>query len=140
MIRAKLESGMIACWGDQEGALALSRIPGCRHLPRTPIGTFALPLNLDTFAALGEAGTQMDAPLLAAGQRMVKIQRWIEKLKAAEKVKPVRPIPIKPQYSLYQHQIKAFDMALMLFGTWKDPKGDSGMKLRGRGGDIHEHV
>lgn len=114
MIRAKLESGMIACWGDQEGALALSRIPGCRHLPRTPIGTFALPLNLDTFAALGEVGAQMDAPLLTAGQRAQEVQRWVDRMKEAKRVKPVKPVPIKAEYSLYQHQIKAFNLGIVL--------------------------
>ena len=33
-----------------------------------------------------------------------------------EKVEPLQPIPIKAPYSLYQHQVKAYNIALALFG------------------------
>lgn len=121
MISAGLDGGGILCRGDQAGALALARIPGARHPPRTPIGTFTLPLNPEAFAALRDAGAHMDAALTDAGMRMTRRQHWVAKLKAAQKVKPVRPIPIREPYALYQHQVKAYDLALVLFDAWKEP-------------------
>lgn len=114
MIRAKLDGGTIVCYGDQEGALALGRIPGARHPPRTGLGTFTLPLNLDAFAALTSAGAQMDAALQEAGKRARDVQIWVDRLKEAKKVRPVKPVPIKPPCSLYQHQVKAFNLGVVL--------------------------
>lgn len=49
------------------------------------------------------------------------IQQYVAAQKTAHTVSPIRPIPIKPSYQLYTHQVKAYNIALALMGY--DPEG-----------------
>jgi len=50
-----------------------------------------------------------------------QVYRYVESQKTAWTVCPINPIPIKPEYHLYTHQVRAYNIALALMGY--DPEG-----------------
>lgn len=113
MIQAELASGEILCRGDNAGVQQLFRI-GARRKTRSRGGDTFLPLNVESICALRSCGAQMTGDLAAQGTRLEKIQRYLENTKTAQHVNPLKDVPIKAPYTLYQHQIKAFNIALAL--------------------------
>ena len=92
---------------------ALSRIPGAK---RSAAG-WTMPATLDTCTELKKLGAVFSEALRDFANRQWKIQKYIETVKLQTgPVVPLQPIPIKAPYSLYQHQIKAYNIALALFG------------------------
>lgn len=89
------------------------RIPGAkRRGPR-----WEMPATLDTCLALERCGVRFTDDLALFQTRQARIQKYIEHVKLqTDTVEPLQPIPIKAPYSLYQHQIKAYNIALALFG------------------------
>ena len=122
MALAELEGNLITVRGKAEELRYVSRIPGAK---RRPDGVWAIPATLDTCTELNHQHIPMSDELSAFGNRQWKIQRYIEHVKLqTEKVEPLQPVPIKAPYTLYQHQIKAYNIALALFGRGarKEPK------------------
>ena len=50
-----------------------------------------------------------------------EVQRFVESQKTVWTACPIHPIPIKPEYHLYTHQVRAYNIALALMGY--DPEG-----------------
>ena len=93
----------------------VSRIPGAKHRPNDP--DWMLPPTLDSCSELQSQRIPLSETLTAYAEKLQRIQRYIEKVKLKDgAVEPLQPIPIKKPYSLYQHQVKAYNIALALFG------------------------
>ena len=99
---------------EVRGSGVYTGIPGSK---RRADGTWEMPATLDTCTALKNLKVDFSDALSVFGNKQWKIQKYIEHVKLqTEKVEPLQPIPIKAPYSLYQHQVKAYNIALALFG------------------------
>lgn len=98
---------------EVRGTGVYTGIPGAK---RRTDGIWEMPATLDTCSALKNLKVDFSEGLSDFGNKQWRIQRYIEHVKLSEKVEPLQPIPIKAPYSLYQHQIKAYNIALALFG------------------------
>ena len=93
----------------------MNRIPGAKHRPNNP--DWMLPPTLDSCSELQSQRIPFSETLATYAEKLQRIQRYIEKVKLKDgAVEPLQPIPIKKPYSLYQHQVKAYNIALALFG------------------------
>lgn len=107
---ARLDGAVIRVEGSDAG---FTRIPGAKRRG----GAWEMPATLDTCIELQLLRVPFTKELCDFGNRLYKIQRYIEHVKLqTDKVEPLQPIPIKAPYSLYQHQVKAYNIALALFG------------------------
>lgn len=77
-------------------------------------GSWMLPATLDVMEELEAIRVPMDDALADLAARMKRVQRYVDKVKIAETAEPIKPIPIKAPYSLYQHQVKAYNIAIAL--------------------------
>ena len=110
---------------DGEETLWAGRIPGAK---KHRDGAWMMPATLDTCVELRKHRVIFSETLTAIEGRLAKIQRYIEGVKKAQTVEPLQPIPIKAPYTLYQHQIKAYNITLALFGRGASKKGESNAK------------
>ena len=107
---AHLDGAVIRVSGSDA---AFTRIPGAKRRG----GIWEMPSTLDTCISLQSLRVPFTEELTAFMNRQGRIQKYIEHVKLqTEKVEPLQPIPIKAPYSLYQHQVKAYNIALALFG------------------------
>lgn len=107
---ADLDGGLIRVSGSDA---AFTRIPGAKRKG----DAWVMPATLDTCILLQSLRVPFSDGLTAFMNRQGRIQKYIEHVKLqTEKVEPLQPIPIKAPYSLYQHQVKAYNIALALFG------------------------
>lgn len=120
MALANLTStGRILVSGKADALLYVSRIPGAKKADQLANGymAYTLPATLDSCMALKKLRIPLSKTLSDFGNQQWKIQKYIEKVKLQTgRVEPLQPIPIKAPYSLYQHQVKAYNIALALFG------------------------
>jgi len=114
MISATLFGDTVIAMADAKDALILRSIPGANRTARMTPNTWNLPLSLDVCALLEERHAKMDASLIEAAGRMRKVQAWVEMVKAAPMVEPLKPPPIREPYTLFAHQVKAFNLGLVL--------------------------
>ena len=91
-----------------------SRIPGAK---RVSGGNWTMPATLDTCVELRKHKVAFSDGLAACEARADKVRRYIESVKRADTAEPLKPVPIKAPYHLYQHQIKAYNIALALRGA-----------------------
>lgn len=122
--QACIENGFIIVRGPAESLRYVSRIPGAK---RRIDGVWTVPMTLDSCLEIKNQRIPMADDLRAYGNQQARIRKYIEAIKVQEgEVEPLQPIPIKAPYQLYQHQIKAFNIALALFGRGpKRKEGDS---------------
>ena len=114
MAIAELINGQVTVRGSAEELRYVNKIPGAK---RGMNGAWTVPATLDTCVELKNQRIPVSEELAAYGNRLYRIQKYIEHVKLqTDKVEPLQPIPIKAPYSLYQHQIKAYNIALALFG------------------------
>lgn len=106
--------GLIRLSGDPGAMLWASRIPGAK---RQRDMAWAMPATLDTCQELRRHGCAFSVDLETCEARADKVRRYIESVKRSERVEPLKPIPIKAPYALYQHQVKAYNIALALRGA-----------------------
>ena len=112
-------TGRILVSGKADVLLYVSRIPGAKKADQLANGytAYTLPATLDSCMALKKLRIPLSKALSDYGNQQWKIQKYVEKVKLQTgKVEPLQPIPIKAPYSLYQHQVKAYNIALALFG------------------------
>ncbi len=126
MIRARLDKGEVLIEADAEGALTVCRLHGATRTRQMPPLTWRMPLTLDTLAALKRERVPVTMELAAHAQKMFRAQKYVERMKAADKVQPMCPVPIREGCTLYNHQIKAYNIALALFG-YEGGSGDDGL-------------
>lgn len=110
------ETGKIVVSGRAAETRYISRIPGAKIQKD---GAWRLPLTLDSCEELKAQKIALSTELEAVSERLRRIQRYIDQVKLKQEVAPLQPIPIKAPYHLYQHQVKAFNIALALFGRGK---------------------
>lgn len=114
-IATLLEDGHIEVEGTANELRFVSRIPGAKRRPNSPAWT--LPATLDSCVELQNQRIPFSEELNNYAARQQRVQQYIEKVKLKQgEVKPLQPVPIKPEFHLYNHQIKAFNIALALFG------------------------
>lgn len=106
--------GLIRLEGDPACMLWCSHIPGAK---RQRDLSWTLPGTLDSCLELKQHRVAFSPMLGAYEARADKVRRYIESVKRAERVEPLKPVPIKAPYALYQHQIKAYNIALALRGA-----------------------
>lgn len=87
---------------------------------------YLLPLALNSVSELKRRKAALSPDLAQAARRLETIDKYVLHVKNQEHVEPLQPVPIKAPYTLYQHQIKAYNIALALFGRG----------ARKRGGDV----
>lgn len=92
----------------------INQIPGAKRAFRAPGNTWTAPLTVDTCSALKHYGVLFTPDLETYFTRATKVRRYIEHQKTAERVDALKPPPLKAPYSLYEHQKKAFNIALVL--------------------------
>ncbi len=104
--------------GQAAELLHISRIPGAKRAEvNGGYVSYLLPATLDSCTALKNEKIPFTDELSDFGNRLFRIQKYIEQVKLQEgNVCPLQPVPIKAPYKLYQHQIKAYNIALALFG------------------------
>lgn len=120
-LRADINAeGLIRLEGDPNLTLWASRIPGARRVRDL---AWTMPATLDSCAELRKHKVEFSEQLAACESHLTKVNKYIEAVKRKEKVEPLHPVPIKAPYSLYQHQIKAYNIALALFGRGAAKKG-----------------
>lgn len=116
MIRAYLDSSQIKLTAEQDDHAAIKRLHGAFRTNRMPPMTWVMPLTLDSVEELRREKTPCSPELAKCARAMLDAHRFVDAQKAADKVEPIRPIPIKEGFSLFNHQVKAFNIALALFG------------------------
>lgn len=117
-LRADLSpEGVIRMEGE---AIWLRRVVGAK-MGRDRVWT--MPATLDTCLELRKHGVEFSEQLAACEAHLTKVNKYIEAIKRKDKVEPLQPVPIKAPYTLYQHQIKAYNIALALFGRGAAKKG-----------------
>ena len=114
MISATLHGSVIIAMTDAQDAHLVQRMPGATRNAKMPPRTWSLPLSLESYVHLKDNRAQMDPALLAEVGKMRKVQAWVEKTKAADNVEALKPPPIKAPYTLYNHQVKAYNLGLVL--------------------------
>lgn len=104
--------------GMQKELIHVNRIPGAKICEQNAgRAAYFLPATLDSCVALKNQRIPFTDELKDFGNRLYRIQKYIEKVKLETgTVEPLQPVPIKAPFSLYQHQIKAYNIALALFG------------------------
>ena len=109
-----METGTVRVTGDAQALRYVNRIPGAK---RKADGAWHIPLTLDTCEELKSQRIPLSPELAACADRLRRIQRYIEQVKVKDgEILPLQPSPIKAPYRLYQHQVKAYNIALALFG------------------------
>lgn len=92
----------------------LSQIPGAKRNFRARGNVWTAPLALDACAALRKKGVLFDEALEDFYTRGERVRRYIEHQKTAESVELLKPAPIRAPYTLYEHQKRAYNIALAL--------------------------
>ena len=116
MIRAYLDGSQIKLTAERDDLAAIKRLHGAFRTNRMPPMTWMMPLTLDSVEELRREETPCSPELAKCAREMLDAHRFVDVQKAADKVEPIRPIPIKEGFSLFNHQVKAFNIALALFG------------------------
>lgn len=116
MIRADLDGSRILVCADAEGAPIAAALPGATRTPKMPPLTWHMLLNAESVALLRGVHARASAELIAAAKALLERQRYVEEQKRPGPAEPLRPIPVKPGVQLYNHQIKAYNIVLALYG------------------------
>lgn len=92
----------------------INQIPGARRAFRQKGNVWTAPLSIDTCAALRSHGALFTPDLETYYERAGKVRRYVERMKTADRVELLKPAPLKKPFTLYEHQKKAFNIALVL--------------------------
>lgn len=116
MMRATLDDARILVTADADGAEIAAALPGVTRTAKMPPCTWHMALNAESIDRLREAGARASPELIAEAKRLLATRHYVEAQKQAAHVEPLRPIPVKEGTQLYNHQIKAYNIALALYG------------------------
>lgn len=116
MIRAKLKGNVVYIEADADGALTARRLRGISRTNKMPPLTWQMPMTLDTVTELKRERIPVSRELSERAGQMLRAQKYVEQMKASDKVQPLCPVPIREGRTLYNHQVKAYNIALVLFG------------------------
>lgn len=90
---------------------AIKQIPGRRWNPKKKIWT--VPMNIETVDMLRYIPGKIDPHIFDRYNQLKKIQKETNREKFIETVEPIEPMPLKQRIKPYQHQIKAYNLALL---------------------------
>lgn len=116
MIRADLRDGAILVASDELSAPIVAKLAGATRTARMPPLTWRMPLTLDSVAMLRGASARASPALIAEAKRMLAIQKYIDEQKQTAAAEPLAPIPVNDGCKLFDHQVRAFNIALALMG------------------------
>lgn len=125
MIRATLnDKGLIevVCDTALEGR-AVAEINCAARIRGKPL-QYTLPIAFNSTTELTRRHAELSPELQQLAQKLETIDRYVLHIKNQEHVEPLQPVPIKAPYTLFQHQVKAFNIALALFGRGAKKRGD----------------
>lgn len=89
----------------------LKSIQGRRWDAKTK--AWVLPTTVDAIDALRTIPGRMDSQIIHVYERLKQLQKDTNAEKFADYVKPIEPMPLIKNIKPFQHQIKAYNMALM---------------------------
>lgn len=116
-MRAKLSGKTIFLEAVDAGDAAnIVNFPRATRTSKMPPRTWMLPLCFDTVSDLASLKVSCDTELRSAAKQMLAAHKFIDDQKVLEHVEPVGKPPINEKYSLFQHQVRAFNIALALYG------------------------
>lgn len=118
MIKATISGGDIHITADADSAAQVKEIQGATRTKKMPAFTWTLPFNLDNVAQLRSAGVLASPGLVQAIKDARRTAQYVERTKVSEDATPIAGIPIKPDVTMYKHQVRAFNIALAHFGYW----------------------
>lgn len=119
-------SGIVVTANSPKDAPYINRIPGAKRVfGKGKPPSWSMPATQSICAELRSQHITFSEALSAYAARLERVQRYIERMKTADYVEPLRPIPIKEPYKLFQHQIRAYNIALALFGRGSVKQGGS---------------
>ena len=98
------------CTGDEDAAFLRKLLPARRQRD----GAWLLPLTAAMTALLQAHGAALSPQLARYAQGCERVQRYVEAVKLAGPGEPLKPPPLRAPYTLYQHQCKAYSIALAL--------------------------
>lgn len=116
MIRAELKNNTVWLSADKDSAVLIQRLRCASRTNKMPPLTWRMPLTYDTIDDLRLEKIPVSPALGQRTKRMMTARKYVEQQKAAEKVTPMAEIPIREGFSLFNHQVTAFNIALALFG------------------------
>lgn len=85
---------------------------------------YRLPLALNSVTELKRCRATLSPELEVLARKLETIDKYVAHVKNQDHVEPLQPVPIKAPYTLYQHQIKAYNISLALFGRGAKKGGD----------------
>jgi len=123
---------------------AIKQIPGRRWNPKKKVWT--VPMNIETVDMLRYIPGKIDPHIFDRYNQLKKIQKETNREKFTEYVEPIEPMPLKKNIIPFQHQIKAYNMALMNnsfaflmeMGTGKSLTSVAVAARRWQRGEIHK--
>ena len=111
MTEAEISRGGIQVDSTDPKTLAsFARILGAR---RSGNGIL-IPLSESTLNICIARKAHIGTALKAYGEGVQRVRRYTEYCKTADHVEPIKPIPIKQPYTMYQHQVRAYNIGLTL--------------------------
>lgn len=116
MIRAKLKDGVVYLQADAADVSIIHRLQGASRTSKMPPLTWWMPMTLETVTELKREQIPVSPELKHRAQEMLRSKAYIDRMKASDRVEPMRAIPIREGCALYNHQVKAYNIALSLFG------------------------
>ena len=116
MVKAFLDGDEVRLTAEATDVSTIKRLRSASRTNRMPPLTWVMPLTFDSVEELRREKIPCNSELAQRAQAMLDAHRFVDAQKAADKVEPIRPIPIKEGFSLFNHQVKAFNIALALFG------------------------
>lgn len=125
-MRATVKGRTIFLEGRDNGdALMIKNLPNATRTNKMPPLTWFMPLTFETIDALRTHRIPVSPELGEQARAMLAARRYVDRMKAAETVTPAREIPIRDGFKLFNHQVKAFNIALALYGY--DMRGEKGV-------------
>lgn len=115
-MRAKLNGKVIFLEADGIEDASIVNFPRATRTSKMPPRTWMLPLCFDTVADLARLKVPCDAELRSVATQMLEAHKFIDQQKVLDRVGPIARPPINENYSLFQHQVRAFNIALALYG------------------------
>ena len=116
MVKAFFDGDEVRLTAEPSDIPTIKRLRSAYRTNRMPPLTWVMPLTFDSVEELRREKIPCNSELAKRAQAMLAAHRFVDAQKAADKVEPIRPIPIKEGFTLFNHQVKAFNIALALFG------------------------
>lgn len=110
-MRAVLKNNVIEIYDAYLVKDAIKAIPGRRWDPKKKVWT--LPVTVEAIEQLKYIPGKIEPIILERYRELKRLQDQVKEQKVAEKVEPIEPIPLKPHIKPYQHQIKAYNLAIL---------------------------